>query len=52
MRTDKWFPLTISVPMSLKPWVDSLRAQGFVLSRVIVALMLAEYEKQKAKENA
>lgn len=44
------FSLTINVPQELKPWVDSLKAQGFVLSRVIVALMLAERERQEPKK--
>ena len=46
-KPEKWFPLTISVPVELKPWIESLRTQGFVISRVIVGLMLAEYERQK-----
>ena len=47
MASPDYFPLTISVPNTLKKWVDRKRAEGFVISRLIVALMLAEYEKEK-----
>lgn len=43
------FALTISLPSYLLPWIDRKKAEGYVLSRIVAALVLAEWKRETGR---